>query len=271
MKRVLKFIAFAIVFGLLSIWWLTRDAVQMVDAYLDALATGDHVSARQHLSSALPPAAVEQLLGLEGLAHNGGASWNSVKVNSGKTVLGGTVRTLDDGTIPIRVVVVEERGQKKLYALHVESMGAVEDVQASENTTAEPPLALSDEEQRLLAERILHVFAAGIAQGDLEALYASASERVRKTQTLEEFTQVYQSAFTHKDAILEILSTAPIMQELSVLDGGWLNIRGYYELSTVWVGFGCIVVYEADQWRMDVLGVVINAHAVDYERAAAAQ
>ena len=283
MKKTLIIVAGIAVFIILVVilvFYLTGDMVDTANSFFKAVKQNDITKARTYLAEEFKAAtdekALQDFLSKSALLNFKETSWGERQVSTGgRGELNGSIKTESGGTIPIKMILVKERGEWRIYSLQKpeaglttkEEPGTPEKPQTGLATKQEPPSAQktplvltakdatkampSKPEQIALAKRSMHDFGVSLKAKSMEHFRNSISNLWQRQFTTEKLNEAYGKVMD-AELDLSVLDTLdPVLDEEAKIDHeGVLILKGHYATQPSQVYFQQKFINEGGAWKL---------------------
>lgn len=255
MKVVLGIIA-GIVVLVGFVFWLTGDITKTGDEFFAAIQNDDIDGAYALLSddfrAGVSKDDLKAYLAANALDKIKETSWGGRAISGGTGSLEGTVTTVGGSKIPLKLGLIDSDSGWQINTIEKQTAG----FQSSDNGN---PLPSPDKQQQLFSSTVA-VFAASLADQNMQKLLDYSSSVLREQVTLAEFNSGFASFFPYAEASLGLISQRPIIDDASIDEGtGVLTIRGHYPTTPEQVHFRQTYVYQGIDWKLLGLYVKIGS------------
>lgn len=233
------------IFGL--VFYFTKDATKAADAFFSLLKSGNVNEAYEATSSVFKQTTnAEQFKTFTenpSISKFSSVFWNSRSVNTSGATLEGSLKTTDDNTLPIKVVLVKEDGTWKILSVDIKS-GLL---QGEDKINTIP----NDSELIKLTNDTMLSFANAIKNNNFPVFYSSISELWKNQATPEKFKEIFKG-FIEAQVDLTILEGInPVFSDKPILgESGELLLSGYYLYKGSTITFELTYVFENPNWKL---------------------
>lgn len=174
------------------------------------------------------------------------ANWynRSFENNIGK--LAGEIKTSEDGTIPINLVLVKENDVWKINSIDKLESGFVK------NTDIKEPKIPDDNHLKQITKEIILALANSINNKDFSEFYTIISYTWQKQTNPDELRKAFIS-FEEKNIDLTDFAnqTEPVFDKVPIIgDDNLMVLNGYFPLQSVKLRFTLKFIYEHPNWKL---------------------
>ncbi|HBD09178.1 MAG TPA: hypothetical protein DCZ69_13040 [Syntrophobacteraceae bacterium] len=283
MKKTLKIVAGIAVFIILVVilvFYLTSNMVDTANSFFKAIKQNDLTKAQTYLAEEFKAAtdekALKGFLATSALANFRETSWGERQVSAGgRGELSGSVTTESGSTIPIKMTLVKERGEWKIYSLRRPEAGLTtkdesvtpQPPSAGVATKQEPatsqksPLVLTAKEasrsmpgkpeQIALAKRSMHDFGVSLKAKSMEHFRNSVSNLWQQQFSTEKLNEAYGKVIEAELDLSALDTIDPILDEEPKIDkDGVLTLKGHYQTHPKQVYFQEKFINEGGAWKL---------------------
>jgi len=232
---------------------LTGGVVKAADEFLALLGGGRMAEAYQSASPSLRAQQTQEVFEKTvkdlGLTDFASSSWNNREMNNDRGHVEGTVTTKSHGSIPLRIDLMKEAGDWKVYSLSAPKAGA----SVAGGTRAVPPEA----ELKTLALDTLLAFNKGVQAKSFAEFYKGISILWQKQITPEKMTEIFRSFIEQEIDISPIQAMTPTFEPSpSINSDGVLVVAGSYPTEPAKLKFTLKYVEENSAWKL--VGINVN-------------
>ncbi|HEY7608353.1 MAG TPA: hypothetical protein VIF14_03905 [Alphaproteobacteria bacterium] len=178
------------------------------------------------------------------------ASWNSREISGGRATLEGTIRTRGGGNVSARISLVEIGDAWKVEGLHLKAAGITE-----RQTGSAAPAAPDTATARKLALRSLADFNEAVRRGDFSAFHATLARPFRAKYSPAQLKTIFKAFVESKIDLKPIEQLDPVFTRGPGLEGGTLELAGYFATRPSQVHFELSYVMEDGAWRLTGINV----------------
>ena len=261
-KNIIALILGMLVIGIIVIvllfkfvFTLTSGIVETADSFFKAVEQQDYSKAYGYLSEDFQYSISEDnfksFLESSALVNYAGAEWDSRSISNGEGTLEGSVKTKSGGVIPIKLKLVKENDEWKIYSIQKPDTGIV-----SEGSTA---IKIPDEEKRIkLVKDSMHDFALAVNAKDFTEFHKHISKNFQDQFSPEKLFEIFKS-FSEQNIDLTVLDPLqPLFDEAPQIDEqGILILVGHYA-TTPNVTYFKLKYYERPNWKLMGINVDIK-------------
>lgn len=194
----------------------------------------------------------------------GGAAathWTQTQVTGDEAKLGGTVKGVD-ASIAVQITLIRERGQWRLFALHIPTTGKPGDAPLAQNrftlvgkgasfsnaVNRPPP---SDEVSRQLVEDTLVMFNDAVQRRSFVEFYSGVSYSWQRQLTLHQLQTAFQPFIDAEANLGPLRSLTAVFDEAPHINSdGVLVLNGHYPPHPYTVYFALRYIYELPHWKL---------------------
>ncbi|MEX1258037.1 MAG: hypothetical protein WEG36_10495 [Gemmatimonadota bacterium] len=264
MKKILKVVGIvAVAFAALGagifalVFALTGGAVDASEEFLAPI--GEERFEEAYSSAAVALRSQPDLLRFEevvrtiGLTGYQSVSWSYREIANNQASLEGSVTTVDGGTIPLSMRLVNEEGEWRVLGFETEFAGA-SITRASGDRGVVPN---DDDTGRLVFQSMLS-FSGALQRRDFAPFHGTISQLWQAQITPQELLAAFQSLIDNGVDLSNLRGLAPLFDQPPYIDGdNVLNASGYYDSEPYRVDFEVRYLYESPSWKL--LGISVFA------------
>lgn len=244
-KVLLGFVA-VIVLGMAAVFYFTAGMVETADAFFNAVKQKNMAQARTYLSqdfkASTDERALTEFLSQGSLLNFKEASWTNRQVSAGRGELEGTISTESGGSVPLKMMLVQENDAWKIYAIQKPTAGLQS--QTAAHTTP------GKGDQIALIKRSMHDFIVSVGQKDMEHFRGTISQLWQQQFTTAQLNQAFKSVIDSGANWSVLEGFEPILAAEGSLDGnGVLLLTGHYATDPN-VAFEQKYIYEGVAWKL---------------------
>ncbi len=250
MKALLKILAGVAALGIIALviaLYLTARIENSANEFFSAIKSKEYERAYGFLSNDFRAATSQEefiaFLNRNALLAYKSASWPNRSVSGDKAELNGTVTTESDRTILIRLSLVKEQGEWKIYSIQKARAGIL-----SEDASGFTP---SGAEEMALVRETMNAFAKAVNAKNFKQFHSFISVLWQKQIRVDQLNQIFKPFM---DADLDLLfldNYMPIFDETPSVDPeGVLSIKGYYPTKPSRVHFDFGYIREGAEWKL---------------------
>ena len=250
LKILLGFVVFVAV-ALAAVFYFTRGLVDIADDFFLAIAENRPEAAYALTSQAFQSSSTqEELLGYlasANLTETTQTNWNSRYISGAQGEIKGTVETVSNGTVPVSLVFVKDKGEWKILKIDavIPSMGA-----ASPPTPSASAIPTEREQVQLVRETTT-AFADSVRAQNMEPLYAHISELWRSQTSPDELSGIFGGFYQVGERISILETSAPQFDGPASLDeNNILQISGRFVTGPDTTVFSHKYIYEGLGWKL---------------------
>jgi hypothetical protein len=237
----------ALVFG------LTSGVVKGADEFLALLGGGRMAEAYQSASPSLRAQQSQEVFDKTvkdlGLTDFASASWSNREMNNDRGHVEGTVTTKSHGSIPLRIDLMKEGGNWKVYSLSAPKAGA----SVAGGSRAVPPEA----ELKTLALESLLAFNKAVQAKSFAEFHQGISILWQKQVTPEKLTEIFRAFIEQEIDIATVRNMTPAFEPPPSIDSnGVLVVSGSYPTEPSKLKFTLKYVDENSAWKL--VGINVN-------------
>jgi hypothetical protein len=247
-------VAVCVLGGILGlVFYLTGGAVKAADRFLGLLGDGKVHEAYLSTSSTLRAqleeesftAAVKRL----GLTDYASSSGTTRSVENNVANLEGTVTTKSGGSIPLKMKLVKEEGEWKVFSVTGSEAGV-----GGDQPKREVP---SDEALRRLTKESLLDFNQAVKAKDFKPFHDKIAALWKREITAEGLQKAFQGFIDREVDIAGVRDVNPEFDKPPEIDNeGRLVVSGYYPTKPLRVQFTLKYAYEHPSWKL--MGLKVN-------------
>lgn len=266
MKKTLGIVG-AVVLGLVVfvgaiiglVFWLTGGAVRSGEEFL-ALISEERISeayesAAAGLRSQQDAASFESAVRAIGLTEYESASWGQRQIQNDRATLDGSVTTVDGGTIPLTMELVNEDDGWRVLALSSPAAGVT--IAGGESLPATPP----DEDVRAMVNRTMMAFSDALQRDDFGPFHQTIADQWQGQITAGGLKQAFQPLIDQGTDLANIRGLEPTLDGPAALDeNGLLITSGFYPSKPYRARFELKYIREAPGWKL--FGINVTPQAV---------
>jgi hypothetical protein len=250
MKTFLKIIggiAAVIVVAVAAVFYFTAGITGAADGFFEAVKNQDMVAARAYLSeefkASTDEGALQDFLSTGGLSSVSDASWSNRQVSGGKGELEGIITSDNGGTVPVKLTLVKENGDWKIYHIQRTTPGL-----KAESSAPEIP---APDEQIAMVKQSMRDFTVSVDSKSMGYFYSTISQMWQDQVTVAELDEIFGVTYDANLDFASLDSVIPVLEPVSGLgENGELVLKGYYPTTPDQLHLQQKFVFENDRWKL---------------------
>jgi hypothetical protein len=245
--KIILVIAAVVVLGVAAVFYYTSGMVDTANAFFKAVKDRDIAKARSYLAedfkASTDEKALTDFLSKGAILNFKDSSWSNRQISGDRGELNGSITTETGGVVPIKMTLVKENGNWKIYAIEKPTAG----LRPQGSSPAIPGKA----DQVSLVKQSMHDFVVSVQNKNMEHFRSTVSQLWQKQYTAEQLNQAFKSIID-SDANWSVLDDVdPILaNEPKVDDNAVLFLAGYYPTKPSQVYFEQKYIYEGVSWKL---------------------
>lgn len=250
MNKFLKIagvIAAVVAVAVAAAFFFTAGMTGTADGFFEAVKNQDMDAARSYLSEEFKAntdeEALRDFLSAGGLGAVSDASWSNRQVSGGQGELEGVITSETGGTVPVKLTLVKENGDWKIYHIERTLAGLAADA-------AEPEIP-GPEEQIMLVKQSMRDFTVSVDSKSMEYFYSTISRMWQDQVTVAELDEIFGVTYDANLDFASLDSVTPVLEPVAGFgENGELVLTGYYPTAPDQLHLQQKFVFENGNWKL---------------------
>jgi hypothetical protein len=232
---------------------MTSDIQDTANSFFDAIKKNDFEKAYEYTSSEFKANTslkqLETFFRQTSLINYNEAVWSKKTLEEGAGELGGVIRAIDGGEIPVTLKFVKEDGKWKILSLRKEGYG----FSSAEVVKGMP----SNEELSIMASQSIYELGKAINSKNFSDFYSNISLLWQSQTTKEKLLAVFKTFKDNNIDLTVVKNIKPVfLEKPGFVDQRSILLKGYYNVNEKKYYFDLLYIYENNKWML--LGAGIN-------------
>lgn len=287
--KVLLGFAVLVIVGVAVVFYATGNMVKTADAFFVAVKAHDYPKAMSLMSAefraSTSPSAFVAFVETSALPEFKSVSWGSRSAAPGKGELEGVVTTESGGAIPLKLGLVKENGEWRIYAIRKDKAGVDSSPVAAAPTTVPAPAPVAPvvpaaptaspapdgthapvgtaaaplpevPSGRFLVKVTMAKIAGAIKTGDMRSLVGSSRSPAESEAAVQRFAAALKAFGDRNVDLTPLIRQEPVIKGKPAVDAsGALVIAGNYPSKNAPVVFRFSYVGNSGHWELDSIAL----------------
>ncbi|MCX7736306.1 MAG: DUF4864 domain-containing protein [Candidatus Kapabacteria bacterium] len=232
---------------------MTSDIKDTANAFFDAIKKNDFEKAYEYTSSEFKANTslkqLETFFRQTSLINYNEAVWSKRTLENNAGELGGVIRAIDGGEIPVTLKFIKEDGKWKILSLRKEGYG----FSSAEVVKGMP----TNDELFTMASQSIYELGKAINTKNFSDFYSKISLLWQSQTTKEKLYSVFKTFADNKIDLTVVKDLKPtFIEKPRFVDEKSILIRGFYNVNEKRYFFDLLYIYENKNWKL--LGAGIN-------------
>jgi hypothetical protein len=256
MKKLLIIIFGAVVvvgLALVAVFMFTGGLTETADGFFQSVKDRDFAAARTYLSeefkAGTDEVALKEFLASGSLMDVREANWSSREISGSRGELSGEVVTEAGGVVPLKVVLVKENDDWRIFSFEKPTAG----IRTASNTSMLP----AEPDQAALVKRSMRDFAVSVNAKDMTHFRNATAKLWQEQFTVARFNEVFGSIFEAGIDFTVLEEVEPLIDPVTGLaENDVLVLKGRFPTKPSQVFFEQKYVDEGTGWKL--IGFDVN-------------
>ncbi len=234
---------------------MTSDIQDTANSFFNAIKKNDFEKAYEYTSSEFKANTslkqLETFFRQTSLINYNEAVWNKRTLEDGSGELGGVIRAIDGGEIPVTLKFVKEDGKWKIISLRKEGYGF---------STAEVVKGMpSNEELSAMASKSIYELGKALNSKNFSDFYSNISLLWQSQTSKEKLFSVFKTFSDNKIDLTVVKDMKPVfIEKPAFVDQRSILLKGYYSVNDKRYYFDLLYIYENKKWMLLGAGLKVQ-------------